>query len=511
MINQLTRRSILFGGAASVFAQQQQTPNQPGTKWSEEQLREAIVMARVGRKLTPKSWPKGSRVAVCLSFDTDTEAPLLRDGNTSPTTLSASEFGAASGMPRILKMLDRHAVPASFFMTGVDAMLHPEMVAGILKSGRHEIGVHGWIHEFTPRLASEAEEERLLDQSIDLLTKAAGKRPVGYRAPSWAFSPYTLDLIRRKGFLYDSSLQALDEPYEIVSKGKPTGLIELAIDWTLTETPYLGRDGHMPSPRLLYELYKGEFDGAYEERTMFILTLHPYISGHRAPMEHLDRFVAYMKSKPGVWFATCAQIAQYLKDQNPLLLSPDVPEMNRRAPDVFTAHFETTKGAMVLEFHRDWSPAGVDHFYNLALAGYYDDTRIYRVIKDRWAQFGIHGDPAVSRLWRERTIPDEPRKQSNTHGMVAYAFASANGRTTQLFINLKDNSATHDREPFVPIAKVVEGMEVAHKFYADYGETSGGGIRSGKQTSLFDEGNAFLDRNFPKLDHIVRLVVRDRR
>lgn len=218
-------------------------------------------------------------------------------------------------MPRILKMLDRQRIPATFFMTGVDAMLHPEMVSGILKGGRHEIGVHGWIHEFPPRLAGEAEEERLLDQAIAYLTKVGGKPPVGYRAPSWAFSPYTLGIIRRKGFLYDSSLQALDEPYEIVANGENTGLVELAIDWTLTETPYLGRDGHMPNPRLLYELYQGEFDGAYREGTLFVLTLHPFISGHRAPMEHLDRFVAYMKSKPGVWFATCEQVARYLKPE----------------------------------------------------------------------------------------------------------------------------------------------------------------------------------------------------
>jgi len=313
----LTRRSAIASLASgfAAFAQQQQAPNQPGTKWTEDELRKAAQMVGVGRKLTPKAWPHGGRVAVCLSFDTDTEAPLLRDGNTSATALSAAQFGAESGMPRILKMLEKYQAPATFFMTAVDAMLHPPMVEGIRKSGRNEIGVHGWIHEFTPRLAGEAEEERLLDQSIDLLTKAAGKRPVGYRAPSWAFSPYTLEMIRKKGFLYDSSLQALDEPYEILSKGKPTGLVELAIDWTLTETPYLGRDGHMPNPGLLYELYKGEFDGAYREGTIFILTLHPFLSGHRAPMEHLDRFVGYMKSKPGVWFATCAQVARYVKDQ----------------------------------------------------------------------------------------------------------------------------------------------------------------------------------------------------
>jgi len=298
--------------ALAMSAAAQQGGNQPGTKWSDDQLRQTVDLARVGRKLTPKAWRNGARVAVCLSFDDDTEAPLLRDGTTSATTLSASDFGAESGTPRILKMLDHYQIPATFFVTGVDALLHPEMLAAILKSGRNEVGIHGWIHEFPPRLG-EGEEERLLDQALAYLTKATGKRPVGYRAPSWAFSGVTLDLIRKKGFLYDSSLQALDEPYEIASRGQNTGLVELAIDWTLTETPYLGQNGHMPSPELLYQLYKDEFDGAYAEGTTFILTLHPYLSGHRAPMKHLEDFVAYMKSKPGVWFATCEQVAQYVK------------------------------------------------------------------------------------------------------------------------------------------------------------------------------------------------------
>jgi peptidoglycan/xylan/chitin deacetylase (PgdA/CDA1 family) len=292
----------------------QAAPNQPGTKWTEAQLREAVALARVGRKLTPKSWPNGARVAVCLSFDADSEAPLLRDGNTSPTALSASDYGAQSGVPRILAMLDRQQVPATFFVTAVDAMLHPDMLAAIQKSGRHEIGVHGWIHE-TPTRVTADEEERLLDQAIEYLTKVTGKRPVGYRAPSWAFSPVTLDLIQKKGFLYDSSLQASDEPYEIVSRGKPTGLVELPIDWTLTETPFLGQNGRMPNPAFLYQLYRDEFDGAYDERTMFVLTLHPYLSGHRAPMKHLEEFVKYIKSKPGVWFATAADIAKYVKGE----------------------------------------------------------------------------------------------------------------------------------------------------------------------------------------------------
>ena len=300
--------------AAEVGAQQPGPAAQPGTKWTEQQLREAVAPARVGRKLTPRSWPGNNRVAVCLSFDVDNESYLLARGEKSPTTLSAADFGAETGLARILELLDRHQVPASFFIPAVSALLHPEMIPAILKRGRHEIGVHGWIHEFLPGVESAAEEERLLNQAIDYLTKAAGKRPVGYRAPAWAFSEHTIGLLRKAGFLYDSSLMAMDEPYELVSNGEPTGLTELAIDWTLTETPYLGRTGALPSPGQLFQLYREEFDGAYEQRTMFVLTLHPHVIGHRAPMRHLDELVRYMKSKPGVWFATGEQIARYVKD-----------------------------------------------------------------------------------------------------------------------------------------------------------------------------------------------------
>jgi len=297
----------------SAAAQQQGLPAQPGTRWTDEQLRAAVAPARVGQKLTPKSWPGDARVAVCLSFDVDNESYLLARGETSPTTLSAADFGAETGLPRILELLDKYQVPASFFIPAVSALLHPEMIPAILKSGRHEIGVHGWIHESLVALNSESEEERLLNRAINYLTEATGKRPVGYRAPAWAFSRHTIGLLQRSGFLYDSSLQAMDEPYELVSNGQPTGIVELAIDWTLTETPYLGRGGTMPSPALLYQLYKEEFDGAYEQRTMFVLTLHPHVSGHRAPLHHLDQFIAYMKSKPGVWFATGEQMARYVK------------------------------------------------------------------------------------------------------------------------------------------------------------------------------------------------------
>lgn len=303
-------RFLIVAFSCLALAQQQR---QPGATWTEQQLRDAVAPARAGKRLTPREWPNGARVAVCLSFDVDNESYLLAAGQTSPTTLSAADFGAQSGLPRILAILDKHQVPASFFIPAVSALLHPEMIPAIMKSGRNEIGVHGWIHESPPAINNGAEEERLLNQAIEYLTKATGKRPVGYRAPGWAFSQYTMGLIRKAGFLYDSSLQAMDEPYEIVSNGEATGMVELAIDWTLTETPYLGRGGTMPSPELLYGLYKDEFDGAYNDRTMFVLTLHPHVSGHRAPARHLDEFISYMQSKPGVWFATCEQVARYVK------------------------------------------------------------------------------------------------------------------------------------------------------------------------------------------------------
>lgn len=189
------------------------------------------------------------------------------------------------------------------------------------------------------------------------------------------------------------------------------------------------------------------------------------------------------------------------------LLNPDTPEMNRRAPEIFKAHLETSKGDIVIEVHRDWAPHGADRFYNLIRAGYFEDSRFFRVIQGHWAQFGINGDPTVADLWRTRFIPDDPAGQSNVRGTVAFAFAVPNGRSTQVFINLRDNSATHDREPFVPFGKVIIGMEVAEALNTEYGESAGGGIRGGKQEPIFQGGNRYLESHFPHLDYIKRAIV----
>jgi cyclophilin family peptidyl-prolyl cis-trans isomerase len=204
---------------------------------------------------------------------------------------------------------------------------------------------------------------------------------------------------------------------------------------------------------------------------------------------------------------SCQALPEPQSVSSALLLNPDAPAMNRRAPALFHVRLETTKGIMVIEVHRDWAPHGADRFYNLVCAGYYDRARFFRVSQGRWAQFGINGDPKIANLWRARTIPDDPRRESNLRGTIAYAFAVPNGRTTQVFINLRDNAATHDPEPFVPFGKVIEGMNVADALNAEYGETAGGGIRAGKQAPLFETGNAYLERNFPRLDYIQQATV----
>jgi len=183
------------------------------------------------------------------------------------------------------------------------------------------------------------------------------------------------------------------------------------------------------------------------------------------------------------------------------------PSLQPVTPAAFRVRLDTTKGPIVIDVHRDWAPRGADRFYDLVTRGYFDDNRFFRVVAGRWAQFGINGDPAVATAWRSKTIPDDPRKQSNVRGTVAFAFAVPNGRTSQVYIALSDLSAMQDEQGFVPIGRVASGMEIADALNGEYGENSGSGIRAGKQQPLFDGGNAYLDREFPRLDRILRARV----
>jgi peptidoglycan/xylan/chitin deacetylase (PgdA/CDA1 family) len=280
---------------------------------SEEDMKTAVAAVRAGKKLTPKSWPNGARVVVCISVDVDNET--LQRANPLPGPVSNAEYGATTAIPRILALLDREQVPATFFMPAMSAILHPEMIPAILKSKRHEIGVHGWVHESWPGIADAAVEERLLNQSIDYLTRVSGRRPVGVRAPGSAPSLHSLDLIRKAGFLYDSSLMAMDEVYEVVSNGRPTGMIEIPVNDVLNDFRYYGGDtnGSLPLPEGLYQIYKAEFDGAYQEGTLVNIMIHPHVSGHRSRIAQVEKFITYMKSKQGVWFATMEQVATYVR------------------------------------------------------------------------------------------------------------------------------------------------------------------------------------------------------
>lgn len=177
------------------------------------------------------------------------------------------------------------------------------------------------------------------------------------------------------------------------------------------------------------------------------------------------------------------------------------------SPAMYRIELETTKGTIVIEVHHDWAPNGADRFYELVTSGYFDDSRFFRVVKGQWAQFGISGVPPVAKAWRDRPVPDDPPAgHSVVRGAVAFAFAVPNGRTTQVYISLRDNSY-QDAQGFVPFGRIVSGMDVADALNSEYGETSGGGIRAGRQQPLFDGGNAYLDREFPRLDRIIRAKV----
>lgn len=286
-------------------------------RWPEARWRHAVQKVRAGRPLRPDTWPNGAQAAVALSFDVDNETTTLRDGKTSPALLAQGEYGSRAGMPRILAFLERHGVPASFYIPGVSALLHPDDVRRVAADG-HEVGLHGWIHERNSNL-EEADERDLMYRAAEVLTKLAGTPPVGLRTPSWDFSMATLKIIREMGLLYDSSLMSDDEPYELLEDSEPTGIVELPVEWIKDDYPYLGMDRLSPirphtAPSLVGEVWRREFDGAYAEGGLFLLTMHPHIIGHRSRMSILEELVLHIRSHPGIWFATHAQIASYVKE-----------------------------------------------------------------------------------------------------------------------------------------------------------------------------------------------------
>jgi len=295
--------------------------SQPAKKpweWSEPEWRRIVGRARAGRSLAPKAWPGGARCAVALSFDADHETIPLRDSDESPMRISQGQYGARQGIPRIRALLARHGVRASFFYPAVSALLHPEEVRALAAEG-HEIGIHSWIHEANTQLPPGIERELTL-RAADALERIAGRRPVGIRTASWDFSVDTMDIIREMGLLYDSSLMADDDPYELEVQGEPTGIVELPPEWIRDDAVYFNMvrfsalRPYTP-PSAVEEIFRAEFDGAHAEGGLFLLTMHPHVIGHRSRIGLLDRLIEHIKSRPGVWFGTHEEVARWCAEQ----------------------------------------------------------------------------------------------------------------------------------------------------------------------------------------------------
>jgi peptidoglycan/xylan/chitin deacetylase (PgdA/CDA1 family) len=282
-------------------------------KWSDDQIGEFWKRLSAGPSLKPAAWPGGAVVAVALSFDY--QMGTVYEASPAASTNTNSQYDGRAGLPRLLKLLDKYQIPASFFVTGVTAQFYPATLKQIMASGRYEIGVHGWIHENNVNIPAD-EERRLLAKAIAALQAVTGKTPVGYRSPSWQFSPATLGLLRESGFLYDSGMMADDDPYEIIVDGQPTGLLEIPVEWMRDDAMYYPRQSPH-SPDDLYEVLRAEFDKAYEEHGLVQVTMHPRISGHRSRVVMLERLITYMRGHKGVWFATHEQVARYIRSTRP--------------------------------------------------------------------------------------------------------------------------------------------------------------------------------------------------
>jgi peptidoglycan/xylan/chitin deacetylase (PgdA/CDA1 family) len=285
-------------------------------EWEEPEWTRRVNHVRAGRSLLPAQWPGGARCAVALSFDSDHETNELRDGGQSIGRMSWGQYGSRVGVPRILELLKKTSIPATFFVPAVAAMLHPEEQVRVIAEG-HEIGLHGWIHELNSILP-EAIERDLYLRSSDALTRITGVQPVGMRTPSWDFSPFTLKIQREMGLLYDSSLMADNDPYELEEHGEPTGIVELPVEWIRDDAVYFNMNRFQAlrpytAPTAVLDIFRREFDAAWDEGGLFLLTMHPHVIAYRSRMFILEELIRHMQAKGQVWFATHRDVAAHVK------------------------------------------------------------------------------------------------------------------------------------------------------------------------------------------------------
>jgi peptidoglycan/xylan/chitin deacetylase (PgdA/CDA1 family) len=292
------------------------TPALEPWQWPEAHWRRLIGHVRAGRPFKPRAWKDGARCAVALSFDSDHETNELRDGGQSIGRLSWGQYGNRVCVPRILEVLHRYNVKATFYVPAVVALTYPDEQRRAIAEG-HEIGMHGWIHELNSILPYEAERDLML-RSAAALEKVTGVRPVGMRTPSWDFSPNTLAIAKDMGLAYDSSLMADEDCYELLLDGTPTGIVELPVEWVRDDAVYFMMHRFQSlrpytPPADVFDIFRREFDGAYRDGGIFQLTMHPHFSGYRSRIWILEELIRHAQAAGRVWFASHAEVAAWAK------------------------------------------------------------------------------------------------------------------------------------------------------------------------------------------------------
>jgi peptidoglycan/xylan/chitin deacetylase (PgdA/CDA1 family) len=285
----------------------------------ESEWRALVSKVRAGRPLRPRQWPQGAQFAVALSFDCDHETFELGGGKAAVGRLAWGEFGRRVGVPRILETLRRHEVPASFFMPAVSALIDPEETRRIAAEG-HEIGIHGFIHENNSRLDEKTERELML-RARDVLGGILGEAPQGFRSANWDLSPQTISLAKEIGCIYDSSMMADEDCYELVVDGEPTGLAEIPVEWLRDDAVYLmfnRQPATRPwlSPDEVYKIFRRELDAAAREGGVFQLVMHPFVIGYRSRIWILDQLITDAKAMGGAWFGTHLDVAKWVLEES---------------------------------------------------------------------------------------------------------------------------------------------------------------------------------------------------